>query len=158
MKPRWNKKLTSSLILSWWNDINRPLIWWWWTNFSGKFCGNKISKPVIKPSENKVFVKFTSDDSNGGRGFKISWSSKEIAAEKTGRILSWWCRAWPSGYVRNHLQTYCKVYGENLPALCNSRLKAKRNHKVWSHREEGPWSHYLISLLIQCLAHCALHI
>eukprot|EP00794_Sanderia_malayensis_P016910 gene16910-18616_t len=47
----------------------------------GKFCGNKISTSTLKPSGNKVLVSFTSDDSNGGRGFKISWTSKKLSAE-----------------------------------------------------------------------------
>ncbi len=61
------------------------------TNFTlfstGKFCGNKISSPIVKPSGNKAFVVFTSDGSNGGQGFSVSWSSKKIEAERKGRVL-----------------------------------------------------------------------
>ncbi len=38
-----------------------------------------------------------------------------------------------------------RVLGENLSALCNSRPKRKRNHEVWSYREEGPGLHCLLS-------------
>ena len=43
-----------------------------------------------------------------------------------------------------------EVQGENLPALCNYRqkIKDKRNHEMWSHRQEGPGSHCSISLPI----------
>ena len=36
-----------------------------------------------------------------------------------------------------------KVQGEYLLTLWDSRQKGKRDHEVWSHREEGPGSHCL---------------
>ncbi len=55
-------------------------------------------------------------------------------------------------------ETTChKVWGENLSALCSSRLKGKRDHQGWSHKEEGLGLHCLISLPIK-LALCALPI
>ncbi len=48
------------------------------------------------------------------------------------------------------------MWGENWAALCNSKQKGRRNHEVWSHREEGPASHCSICVPIKWTL-CALH-
>ncbi len=73
-------------------------------------------------------------------------------------------QGWPSVFitspfkgslVRNHLQT-CRIKCEERISQL-SVIPSKRNHEVWSHREEGPGSHCSIGLPIQWLL-CALRI
>ncbi|XP_065072372.1 CUB and peptidase domain-containing protein 2-like [Rhopilema esculentum] len=54
------------------------------THRLGKFCGNKVPKRPLKPSGNKVLIKFRSDDSTGGRGFKLEWSAKKLQVKESG--------------------------------------------------------------------------
>lgn len=50
----------------------------------GKFCGKKPPKRPLRPSGHKVFVKFKSDDSTTGRGFKLEWSAKKLEVKEKG--------------------------------------------------------------------------
>jgi len=50
----------------------------------GKFCGSKIPKMPLRPSGNKVLVKFTSDESTAGRGFKLQWKAEKLEVAEKG--------------------------------------------------------------------------
>lgn len=53
---------------------------------AGKFCGNKTPKRPLRPSGHKVFIRFKSDDSTGGRGFQLEWNAEKLEVKKKGRI------------------------------------------------------------------------
>lgn len=44
---------------------------------NGHFCGSRPSSTMFT-SDNQMFVQFISDDSNGGRGFKIKYEAKGL--------------------------------------------------------------------------------
>ena len=55
----------------------------------GKFCGSKIPKRPLRPSGNKVLIKFTSDDSTAGRGFKLQWTAEKLKVAEKGSLVKY---------------------------------------------------------------------
>ncbi|XP_053569959.1 cubilin [Bombina bombina] len=71
---------------------------------NGKFCGN-TAPSTMHTSDNEMFVRFVSDNTNEGKGFKLKYEAKSLACGGTIYVS----QSDPSGFVSS------PKYPENYP-------------------------------------------